>query len=268
MVDQQQAPAPAKGGAGKVIAAVFGCLALSVLGCCLFAIIGSKLDPEFQKKLADRKANGKTWVVAMRGKLAALAGKLPAAGSLQGEQKVAAADRAKVGEVLLTDTAFLSAYKADGTVAAPDSRWFHDEDLRSLTDDFKDSTNVDAWPDYQLDAAIRMVERMNEKGVVAVFLADALTYPVATEGSSTFQTGVADGQLVLLSLDDGRVLAHGPLHAESSDKVEVKSGVGIRIGPVHVGSVGGSNASEALTSDFIACCDKAVNETVERLKAP
>lgn len=78
--------------------------------------------------------------------------------------------------------------------------------------------------------------------------------------------GIADGQLALYALDTGELLAHGPIHAESSDTVSVK-GRGIRIRRIRV-PTGGDDAQAALDKDFAERCDEAVEATVARLKAP
>lgn len=63
-------------------------------------------------------------------------------------------------------------------------------------------------------------------------------------------------------------LAHGPLVAKSSEGIRYTGRVGIRVGPVRVATVGGSKLAEALAMDFCESCNRAVTETVARLKTP
>ncbi len=77
---------------------------------------------------------------------------------------------------------------------------------------------------------------------------------------------MASGWLVFVSVETGEVLGQTQIEVRSSDRIEVKGGVGIKLGPVKVGNVGGTEADEALRADFTQNISKAVVLAVERLK--
>jgi hypothetical protein len=266
------APGPAPSAAAapsaksRFVLIVAGVVLLPLLGCCIFAIVGSQLDTDFQKKQAQKLDAQRGELVAFRTKLAAVAAKLPAAGSLQGEKRLAAAAGTLSGEPILTDAVLLGGYQADGKVVATGSTFFHDQDLLHMTSLFVDNPKLEELDRFAVEKGAAVAKQLLDRGVLAVFFASRLDAPQSR--GEDFVGGKAEGQLALISIATGEVLAHGPYAARSSEKISYGGGVGIRIGPVRVGSVGGSKLDEALAQDFCANCNKAAAEAIERLKKP